>query len=135
LVADDDTLNILHKADALIRRHRVFVAGGSNEEASSPIVTDDDIPVLTEVVSATEIGLATAPAHMQQQLDALREELSRWLDDELPQAVLKVTDGLADQLMAELTHQAEKKLLPRLIARLDGTGVPVESPAGNPTPD
>ena len=53
--------------------------------------------------------------------DALREELSRWLEQELPQAVLKVTDGLADQLMGELTEQAEKKLLPRLIARLDGT--------------
>jgi hypothetical protein len=58
---------------------------------------------------------------MQQHLDALREELSRWLDQELPHAVLKVTDGLADQLMGELTDQAEKKLLPRLIARLDGT--------------
>jgi hypothetical protein len=58
---------------------------------------------------------------MQQHLDALREELSRWLDQELPHAVLKVTDGLADQLMGELTHQAEKNLLPRLIARLDGT--------------
>jgi hypothetical protein len=34
---------------------------------------------------------------------------------------LKVTDGLADQLMGELTHQAEKNLLPRLIARLDGS--------------
>jgi hypothetical protein len=32
-----------------------------------------------------------------------------------------VTDGLADQLMGELTDQAEKNLLPRLIARLDGT--------------
>ena len=58
----------------------------------------------------------------KQHLDALREELARWLKQELPHAVLKVTDGLADQLMAELTHQAERNLLPRLIARLDGTG-------------
>jgi hypothetical protein len=79
------------------------------------------LPTLTDVVTEHEAALATAPPHMQQHLDALREELSRWLDQELPHAVLKVTDGLADQLMGELTHQAEKNLLPRLIARLDGT--------------
>jgi hypothetical protein len=65
---------------------------------------------------------------MQQHLDALREELSRWLEQELPHAVLKVTDGLADQLMGELTDQAEKNLLPRLIARLDGTASPLAIP-------
>jgi hypothetical protein len=84
------------------------------------------LPVLTEIVTEREAALATAPPHMQQHLDALREELSRWLDQELPQAVLKVTDGLADQLMGELTHHAEKNLLPRLIARLDGTAVEPE---------
>jgi hypothetical protein len=75
--------------------------------------------VLTEVVTEHEAALATAPAHMQRHLDALREELSLWLEQELPNAVLNVTDGLADQLMGELTEQAEKNLLPRLIARLD----------------
>ena len=91
--------------------------------ASVPPV-EDDLPILTDIVTEREAALATAPPHMQQHLDALREELTRWLEQELPQAVLKVTDGLADQLMGELTEQAEKKLLPRLIARLDGTGTP-----------
>jgi hypothetical protein len=86
------------------------------------------LPVLTEVVTEQEAALATAPPHMQQHLDALREELSRWLELELPDAVLKVTDGLADQLMAELTNQAEKNLLPRLIARLDGSASPPAVP-------
>mgnify|MGYP000856151556 CR=1 FL=1 len=81
---------------------------------------DDDVPVLTDRVAEEDAALATAPPHMQAQLDALREELARWLEQELPHAVLKVTDGLADQLMGELTHQAEKNLLPRLIAQLDG---------------
>jgi hypothetical protein len=119
-VADDDTEDVLRKADALIRRTRVFVAGASPVPASAP-PAEDDLPVLTDVVTEREAALATAPPHMQWHLDALREELSRWLEQELPQAVLKVTDGLADQLMGELTEQAEKKLLPRLIARLDGT--------------
>jgi hypothetical protein len=127
-VADNNTEDVLRKADALIRRTRVFVAGSSPEVAPTP-PPEDDLPVLTDIVTEHEAALATAPPHMQQHLDALREELSRWLEQELPQAVLKVTDGLADQLMGELTHQAEKKLLPRLIARLDGT------PAGSAVRD
>lgn len=119
-MADDKTADLLRKADALIKRTRVYVAGAPIEEiAVTP--HEDDLPILTDVVTEHEAALATAPPHMQQHLDALREELSRWLEQELPHAVLKVTDGLADQLMGELTHQAEKNLLPRLIARLDGT--------------
>jgi hypothetical protein len=124
-MADDNTADLLRKADALIGRTRIYVAGSSAKttQAAPP---EDDLPVLTDVVTEHEAALATAPPHMQQHLDALREELSRWLDQELPHAVLKVTDGLADQLMGELTDQAEKKLLPRLIARLDGTAAQPE---------
>lgn len=134
---DESTTDLLLKADALMRRTRSYVASprpatAPAEEASATEPTpldaqadpavDDDVPVLTEKVTDSEAALATAPPHMQQHLDALREELALWLEQELPDAVLKVTDGLADQLMGELTHQAEKNLLPRLIARLDGTG-------------
>lgn len=118
----DDTSEILLKADALIRRSRTYVAGLPATQSQSPLAPpDDDLPVLTEIVTEHDVALATAPPHMQQHLDALREELSLWLEQELPHAVLKVTDGLADQLMGELTHQAERNLLPRLLARLDGT--------------
>jgi hypothetical protein len=122
-MADNDTADVLRQADALIRRTRVFVAGTATAPGPAPS-PEDDLPVLTDIVTDREAALATAPPHMQQHLDALREELSRWLDQELPHAVLKVTDGLADQLMGELTHQAERNLLPRLIARLDGTAPP-----------
>lgn len=126
-MADDNTEDVLRKADALIRRTRVFVAG-SEPEAGPTAPPEDDLPVLTDIVTEQEAALATAPPHMQQHLDALREELSRWLEQELPHAVLKVTDGLADQLMGELTNQAEKNLLPRLIARLDGSALPLAVP-------
>ena len=119
-MADDDTTEVLRKADALMRRTRVFVAGAKTHAEALP-AREDDLPVLTEVVPDHEAALATAPPHMEQHLDALRDELSLWLEQELPNAVLKVTDGLADQLMGELTDQAEKNMLPRLIARLDGT--------------
>ncbi|MCF8150127.1 MAG: hypothetical protein K9K30_06820 [Burkholderiaceae bacterium] len=127
-MADDETAELLQKADALIRRTRVFVAGSSLEKPDvMQAAAEEDLPILTDIVTEDEAALATAPPHMQRHLDALREELSRWLDQELPQAVLKVTDGLADQLMGELTHQAEKNLLPRMIARLDGTSLEAES--------
>ncbi|HLA33937.1 MAG TPA: hypothetical protein VJ001_03615 [Rhodocyclaceae bacterium] len=118
---DLHTDEVLRKADALIRRHRVFIAGAPQN------AYDDDVPVLTEVVGEPEARQATraqAPFHMQPHLDALREELARWLSEELPHVVLRVTDGLADRLMGELTHQAEQHLLPRLIARLDGNPSP-----------
>lgn len=125
-MADDNTTEVLRKADALIRRTRVFVAGSKTPAEPLP-PPEDDLPVLTEVVTEHEAALATAPAHMQRHLDALREELSLWLEQELPNAVLNVTDGLADQLMGELTEQAEKNLLPRLIARLDGSAARAET--------
>lgn len=129
-MSDENTDSLLLKADALIRRNRTYVAG-TPAAVAPPHSADDDLPVLTEIVTAQEAALATAPPHLQRHLDALREELSRWLDQELPHAVLKVTDGLADQLMGELTHQAETKLLPRLIARLDGTAGEVDPSSGN----
>jgi hypothetical protein len=131
-MTEDNTADILRQADALIRRTRVFVAG-SSALTIEPTPPEEDLPVLTDIVTELEAALATAPPHMQQHLDALREELSRWLDQELPHAVLKVTDGLADQLMGELTHQAEKNLLPRLIARLDGTAAQSEDQKENRT--
>jgi aspartyl/asparaginyl-tRNA synthetase len=125
-MAEDNTTEVLRKADALIRRTRVFVAGAKSPTEAAP-APDEELPVLTEIVTEHEAALATAPAHMQQHLDALREELSLWLEQELPNAVLNVTDGLADQLMGELTEQAEKNLLPRLIARLDGSAARAET--------
>ena len=124
-MAEDNTTDLLLKADALIRRNRSYIAGTQSLAVTPP--PEEDLPVLTEIVTDHEASLATAPPHMQQHLDALREELSRWLEQELPHAVLKVTDGLADQLMGELTHQAEKNLLPRLISRLDGTASRTDS--------
>lgn len=80
---DDDTSDLLLKADAFMRRTRSYVASATTlpqtpvAEAVSPAIenplTDDDIPVLTEKVAEGDAAYATAPPHMQQHLDALRE--------------------------------------------------------------
>lgn len=123
----DDTDRVLRQADALIRRSRVFVAGA--EPRVSPAANDDDLPTLTEIVSDREAALAVEPQRLQQRIDTLREELSRWLETELPDTVLKLTDGLGDRLMADLTENARTTLLPRLIARLEGNEPGPESEA------
>lgn len=131
-MSDDSTTHVLDQADALIRHRRVFVAAphpaSSTDEntqsmgATTPgsvvagIDTEPELPLLTEIVTLDEI---TSPSIEVQRANAIHEEITRWLDEELPGAVLKITDGLADQLVQKLTFQAENELLPRVLARLE----------------
>lgn len=131
-MSDDPTPS--NEVNQPIQRRRVFVASSTNVPTNAPtslagaaseIVFDavgqnvmdeeDGLPLLTEVFTGS---LPVAASSNQDQLDAIHQELARWLAEELPEAILKVTDGVADQLMKELTDQAERQLLPRLLARL-----------------
>jgi hypothetical protein len=127
-MSDDPILSA--EANRPIQRRRVFIASSANAstspvEAAPEIAFDavsqdamdeeDGLPLLTEVITGP---LPVAASFNQAQLDAVHQELARWLAEELPGAILKVTDGVADQLMKELTGQAEKQLLPRLLAHL-----------------
>lgn len=92
--------------------------------ARSESDTEIDLPLLTDIVAApviAPVGANAAAPTAVADVEALRQELSRWLAEELPAAVLQVTDGIADQLVRELTDRAEQQLLPRLLARLDKT--------------
>lgn len=118
-----DEPDVLQKADALMRRHRVFVAGAA--EAT------DDVPVLTEVVdpaNLTPTPGAETPVDLVQLRNALAFELDSWLDEELPKHVMRVLDGVTDQMIGRLSQQARLELLPRLQAR-------AEAAKAAPTPD
>jgi len=126
------------EANRPIQRRRMFIASSVNAPTNAPtspaeaapeIVFDavgqdvrddeDGLPLLTEVITGPlPVATLDNQAANQAQLDAVHQELARWLAEELPDAILKVTDGVADQLMKELTDQAERQLLPRLLARL-----------------
>jgi hypothetical protein len=83
--------------------------------------TETDLPLLTDIVTVPFIAPVSAHAAAPTaatDTDALHRELSHWLAEELPAAVLQVTDGIADQLVKELTDRAKQQLLPRLLARL-----------------
>jgi hypothetical protein len=132
----NDDRDILEQADRLMRRHRVFLAGS---QASVPVTEEvsDDLPVLTDMVMATEPEVVVpvpAPvvpiesveqraqvlAHelllerLSAQRQAIEDELGVWLDSELPHIVTYVIDGIADQLVAQVTAAVRLELLPKL---------------------
>lgn len=76
----------------------------------------DDLPILTDEVDDRPPALAKI--NMAQRL-AVQSELTRWLEQELPDIILNITDRLADQVLGELTHKAEIDLLPRMLDALD----------------
>ncbi|MDK9724759.1 MAG: hypothetical protein OEL88_07695 [Sterolibacteriaceae bacterium MAG5] len=121
-MADGDEL--LQKADALMRR-RTFIAGAQEapEEPAAAPTAADDVPVLTEVVEPDadlQPEAADAPPEKIASLrNSLAFELETWLDEELPQHVMRVLDGLTDQLIIQLSLKARADLLPRLQAILE----------------
>lgn len=117
MAQDED---VFSQADALMRRHRSFIARGNGAAPSgeSPAVADQagdaEIPLLTEIVELTE-SAPTQLAHMQQ---ALESEFELWLAEALPQQMQELTDKIGTQLLASLSTEARASLLPRLLAAL-----------------
>ena len=83
---------------------------------------EEDVPLLTEVVetlpTAAENAEPAATLLTGEIQAALSQELEDWLDMHLTEAVLRVLDGVADQLVARITQEARQDLLPRLQAAL-----------------
>ena len=114
----DPTDTVLSQADALMRRHRVFVAG-----AETPSIPLDDLPVLTDAVDSPAVKsnfryADTSPSSFGRHR-AIEGVLNQWLDEELPIAIQAVTEGLVDQLVASLSNKAKTELVGRLIKELD----------------
>lgn len=106
MASDPPKLDPLAHADAFMSRLRP--------------PAEEDVPLLTEVVTEeTPLAAGTPLAPPTLDESALAAALSEWLDAKMPEAVLKVLDGVADQLILKLTRDAEEDLLPRLTAALD----------------
>lgn len=112
--------DVITQADALMRRHRSFVArevGLSNEETTLAVAniteSDSEIPLLTEVID-TSAGLQR-DIDIDTVLAALREdvenELSAWLVEVLPAAVANASQNILTELDAKARHT----LLPQLL--------------------
>jgi cell wall assembly regulator SMI1 len=93
------------------------VVGEAAAEALPPPVRDIE-DVLHERLAAA----------LPQQRELLRRELATWLDEQLPQLVMRVLDGVSDQLVAQINTQARMTLLPKLQAALEAHD---ETPPGD----
>lgn len=116
----DETHKVLAQADALMRRHRVFIAGAAAENAEDPVPQEDDIPTLTEVVGEAGPTSPETPEPLPiQELLAVQQQqiedtVEQWLDEKLPEEVLRVMDGFTDQLIAALVTRMRTELIPQL---------------------
>lgn len=114
-----DPDDVLGKADALMHRHRSFVAG------ATPQGTADDVPVLTDEVSLESEAAGAAEAAARQRLgdvlNRLEPEIAlaveAWLAAELPQLVARELGALGPRLLQAANHSLQQALLPE-IARL-----------------
>jgi hypothetical protein len=123
--------DVIDKADSLMRRHRPSPVGDAAATAAKPAEVDD-LPVLTEIVASADEPALSLPvrdieellrerlvAALPQQRELLRRELAAWLDEQLPQLVTRILDGVTDQLVAQINTQARMTLLPKLQAVLE----------------
>lgn len=134
---------LLERADSLMRR-RTFVAGANSEPAGLARASEneedlslEEVPVLTEVVGTgatlecpADLPGPTPQEALAQQLEAavrerlaqlltarqaeLAQEIETWLDEQMPQLVIRAMDGITDHLVALLANRARDELLPRL---------------------
>lgn len=116
--------DVLSKADALIQRRRVELGGVPEPQ---PAHWPDDIPVLTEVVEETAPIPTFSETDKQALRDAIRRELDSWLDENLPQIVVHMLDGIGDTLIRHLHQSAREDLLLRLEQALNTGTSPNES--------
>lgn len=106
--------DVIDQADALMRRYRSFVA----RPATQPLTTEgnrddgdeEEIPLLTEIVTDEALGPGDIPALLDAIRDELDAALSAWLVEVLPAAVANASQ----QILAELDGKTRSTLLPRL---------------------
>jgi hypothetical protein len=117
--------DILDQADALMRRHRSFVARGETTDLPPATAADDapgagDIPLLTEIVE-----IATGPSENEgaqsAQSKLIEQTLDTWLAEAMTSRIDALLEQVGKQLLADLSDEARATLLPRLQAALEAS--------------
>ncbi len=115
-MADED---VLLQADALMRRHRSFVAQSPQSGEARPLqnfADDNEIPLLTEIVATPD---TLAPPSIDTVLDDLQREIeqtiSNWLIDTLPAAIANASQ----HILTEVGAKARLSLLPQVQSLID----------------
>lgn len=112
--------DVLGKADEFIRRRRAQLGGAALEAPLPATAAEDDIPTLTEIVDNASLPVNPAAPEAAAQKSGrdinveVARELEAWLDENLPQVVVHVMDGITDKLIQQVHDSARADLLPRL---------------------
>jgi len=147
---------IIDQANKLMRKRVFVASGAlppSPPPAPEPapagaaaVIDIDDVPLLTEIFSPPEAPAAAAEApepvipqdlidaraaelaqaQLPFQRQAMADEVAAWLDNELPQVVVRVLDGLTDQIIGRVTEEAKAVLVPRLQDALEADNIPLD---------
>jgi hypothetical protein len=107
--------DIFNQVDALIQRHRSFVAK-TTPDADKPVIEvaptdEDDFPLLTDIVAAPLCSTSPQELDLAEQINVL---VAEWLARMLPMHIEKVAAQIGAQLQASLAEEAQATLLPRL---------------------
>lgn len=126
--------DVVDRADSLMRRRRSFVAAPTTPSAPviepQPVTEDDDIPVLTEVVSA-EASVAESSPHRIDETKItliasdLAHAIGQQLAYELPTLLEAVLINAGEELRAGITETMEAALRD-YIARRKQLRLPLE---------
>ena len=130
-----DSSNVVDRADSLMRRRRSFVAAPPASLPAQIVVTpqvveEDDIPVLTEVVSAEPAVYEGSPHRVDDtQITLLASDLAhaigRQLAYELPTLLEAVLINVGEELRVGITETMETALRD-YIARRKQLRLPLE---------
>jgi len=151
--------NLIDQANRLMRRRVFVASGAQPPSPPAPVAEPappaefDDLPVLTEVFAPVSEAPAIAPepvappepvipqeaidaraaemlaARLPFQRQAVADELATWLDKELPLIVMRILDGVTDQIIGQITAEAKAALLPRLHDSLEADDIAIDDTA------
>ena len=137
-----DASDVVDRADSLMRRRRSFVAARPRapeiaKPASVPLpaIEDDDLPVLTEVVSADAAGFDERSERLDEtQVSLLASDIAhaigQQLTFDLPSLLETALLNAGEELRAGITATMETALRD-FIARRQQLQLPLEEPGGN----
>ena len=138
-----DPSDVVDRADSLMRRRRSFVAArastpeipGIVASPPLPVVEDDDLPVLTEVVSADAAGFAERSSERfdETQVSLLASDIAhaigQQLTGDLPSLLETALLNAGEELRAGITATMETALRD-FIARRKQLRLPLDEPNG-----
>ncbi|WP_301100363.1 hypothetical protein [Propionivibrio sp.] len=128
--------NVVDRADSLMRRRRSFVAApANNSEAANvllPVIEDDDLPVLTEIVSAeTAFAEDSSNRFDETQVSLLASDIAHAIGQQmtfdLPCLLEAVLLHAGEELRAGITATMETALRD-FIARRKQLHLPLDEP-------